>query len=200
MSKKNLLFVLSFSVLLFAAVPALAQRRIPAKVRPSIPPQKIVNKNIFIYRPSITRPFPKPISYTQYVSLSPEVLQAQVQRKIQLKQVLEKTLEKHPCAIGQIVTVPHAKLMYNGVELDVLQKGERILMGGAYKSNLQVALLQDLMPDGTPVLLREAENSFPKSDIDKVIFIIRTPANEKTKAKTRIITYDLATGQIKRSH
>lgn len=131
-----------------------------------------------------------------------EVIAARVARAEFLhKQHLARELAK-PQFIGQPVSAPSTKLVYRGVELAELKKGDRLVMAGAYDSHKQlVASAHSNLPNGQPILFSESEKSLLAYDVEMVIFVVsHGPARGTEKKNLSFITYYPKTNEISISH
>ena len=202
MGKNSILAVFVISML-FSAQASWAQGKIALKnsrVAASIPaslrgkrPVSMVSVNhklpIVIHRqtPSVYIP-----------AVPAEVIAARVARAEFLhKQHLARELAK-PQFIGQPVSAPSTKLVYRGVELAELKKGDRLVMAGAYDSHKQlVASAHSKLPNGQPILFSESEKSLLAYDIEMVIFVVsHGPARGTEKKNLSFITYYPKTNEI----
>ena len=194
--------------LLFAAPALWAQGKLPVKrikpvrpsptiLRPSIP-SAVQNKAVILPKQQ------KPWSYIH--PIPKHELQARIERLLRLQQTnqnyIAQQLAKNPPVLGEPVKTQSAKLVYKGVELDVLQQGEKVIMGGAYDAQgRQVTTIHSSQENANPIPMQQAEVSLPGYDINMVIFIVRSPAKDKlAHAQTRIIVYYPALNKIDISH
>lgn len=189
--------------MLFSAQASWAQGKVALKnshVAASIPASLRGKRPVL--SASINRKIPTVVQRktpSVYIPAVPaEVIAARVARaEVLHKQHLARELAK-PQFINQPVFVPFTKLVFKGVELTELKKDDRIVMGGAYNSHKQlVTAIHSKLPNGQPILLKEAEKAFPGYDIEMVIIVVsHGPARGMGENKLSFITYYPKTNEI----
>ncbi len=202
MLKRSMPFVLLVTILSLVSSVGWAQKRFPVKkIQPSLRtplPKQISLPNASLVVANKTAP------WTQMgeTALREQKIHENCLRKIlqTQKKFYERELAKHPPLVGENVKTHSAKLIYNGTELGVLRRGERIVMGSAYtaQGNL-VAQLKGILPNGDPILANHLEQALSGYDIEMIILMIRSSATSKKPAKSRFIVYHVSTGKITNS-